>query len=51
MYGKEKGKENYTQNIGKFEGGIHKSLGQDSFNFVNLIGQGAFGKVYQVGIN
>ena len=28
----------------KFENGIHKDLGQDSFNFISLKGQGAFGK-------
>lgn len=32
----------------KFENGIHKELGQDSFNFISLKGQGAFGKVYMV---
>jgi hypothetical protein len=41
-------KHNYDFNVRKFEGGIHSTLTQDSFNFVNLKGQGAFGKVYKV---
>lgn len=38
----------YDLHVGKFEGGLHQSLGQDSFNFITLKGQGAFGKVYKV---
>lgn len=42
------GKHNYNLDVQKFEGGIHKALTQDTFNFLNLKGQGAFGKVYKV---
>ena len=49
MYTTEK-QPSYNRDIGKFEGGIHKSLGQDSFNFITLKGQGAFGKVYKVSL-
>ena len=31
-----------------FENGIHNSIDQESFLFLKLKGQGAFGKVYQV---
>lgn len=48
MHSTGKNKQNYSLHVDKFEGGIHNKLGQDSFNFINLKGQGAFGKVYKV---
>ena len=47
MYKRDK-EHSYSYKESTFEGGIHSKLGQDSFNFLNLIGQGAFGKVYKV---
>ena len=41
-------KDCFDYAISKFENGIHRELGQDSFNFLSLKGQGAFGKVYMV---
>ena len=41
-------KDYFNYAISKFENGIHRELGQDSFNFLSLKGQGAFGKVYMV---
>lgn len=48
MYSKGKNDKSYNIKVNQFEGGIHSSLGQDSFNFITLKGQGAFGKVYKV---
>lgn len=44
----KKKQPSFNRDISKFENGIHSSLGQDSFNFITLKGQGAFGKVYKV---
>lgn len=41
-------KDHYNFKVAEFEGGIHSEIGQDSFNFITLKGQGAFGKVYKV---
>ena len=48
MYFSEKEKDKYNLRVEFFEGGIHTDMGQDSFNFITLKGQGAFGKVYKV---
>ena len=48
MYSARKNSKSYNLKVEKFEGGIHTTLGQDSFNFITLKGQGAFGKVYKV---
>ena len=48
MYTERNNSKSYNLMVDKFEGGIHSSLGQDSFNFITLKGQGAFGKVYKV---
>lgn len=50
MEGMNKNEITFNYGISKFEGGVHKQLGQDSFNFISLKGQGAFGKVYEVSI-